>query len=85
MEDELERQAVEVRFGTFFSLMTGAVRVAPDFRVPMSWGGSPVLRAAAGCLICNSQVKGICHLADLWCLHFLTRMLCDSCDGWKQQ
>lgn len=36
MEDKLERQAVEVRLGTFFSLMTGGVRLAPDFRVPVS-------------------------------------------------
>lgn len=56
MEDKVQRQAIEVRFGSFFSLMTGAMGLAPGFRVPVSWGESPVLRAAAGCLICNSQV-----------------------------
>lgn len=53
VEDKLEKQTVEFRFATFSSLMTGAVRLASDFRVVVTWGyeGSPVPRAAAGSLI----------------------------------
>lgn len=37
MEDSLEKQTIKFRFATFFSLMSGAEKLVPDFRIVVSW------------------------------------------------